>query len=75
MPPWHGFLRSFETLFVMTGYSLWAPWYPPILADSIHATPEWLYNSVLGLCILAHHVRFDRSDNVHLHSVKWRRLH
>jgi hypothetical protein len=40
----------FETILVMTGYSLWAPWYPLILADSIHATPEWLYNTMLGAC-------------------------
>jgi hypothetical protein len=41
---------SFENVFAMTGYSLWAPWYPLIVADSIHVTPEWLYNIVLGGC-------------------------
>jgi hypothetical protein len=43
---------QFDTLFSMTGYSLWAPWYPLIIVDSIHATPEWLYNTVLGVCII-----------------------
>jgi hypothetical protein len=43
---------SFDTLFIMTGYSLWAPWYPLIIVDCIHATPEWLYNLVLGVCII-----------------------
>jgi hypothetical protein len=42
----------FETLLIMTGYALWAPWYPLIVVDSIHATPKWLYNTVLGGCIL-----------------------
>ncbi|MGD8751255.1 MAG: YIP1 family protein [Anaerolineales bacterium] len=42
----------FDTLFSMTGYSLWAPWYPLIIVDSIHSTPEWLYNTVLGVCII-----------------------
>jgi hypothetical protein len=42
----------FETLFIMTGYSLWAPWYLLIIVDCIHATPEWLYNAVLGICIV-----------------------
>jgi hypothetical protein len=37
----------FKVLFVMTGYSLWAPWYLLIIVDSIHTTPEWLYNTVL----------------------------
>jgi hypothetical protein len=43
---------DFNTLFSMTGYSLWAPWYPLIIVDIIHATPEWLYNTVLGACII-----------------------
>lgn len=43
---------TFDTLFLMTGYSLWAPWYPLFIVDCIHATPEWLYNAVLGFCIL-----------------------
>lgn len=43
---------KFDTLFIMTGYSLWAPWYPFIIVDCIHPTPEWLYNTVLGICVL-----------------------
>jgi hypothetical protein len=43
---------SFDTTLVMTGYSLWAPWYPLIVVDSIHTTPEWLYNTVLTVCVL-----------------------
>jgi hypothetical protein len=43
---------GFDTLFIMTGYSLWAPWYPLIIVDCIHATPEWLYNAVLGVCMI-----------------------
>jgi hypothetical protein len=43
---------SFDVLFTMTGYSLWAPWYPLIVVDCIHSTPEWLYNTVLALCII-----------------------
>jgi len=43
---------SFHTLLTMTGYSLWAPWYPLIVVDCIHSTPEWLYNAVLVACIL-----------------------
>lgn len=42
----------FDTLFIMTGYSLWAPWYPLIIVDCIHSTPEWLYNTVLTACII-----------------------
>ena len=42
----------FDVLFIMTGYSLWAPWYPLIIVDCIHSTPEWLYNTVLGICII-----------------------
>jgi hypothetical protein len=42
----------FETILVMTGWSLWAPWYALIVVDSIHATPEWLYSIVLGSCAL-----------------------
>jgi len=42
----------FEVLLIMTGYSLWAPWYPLIVVDCIHSTPEWLYNTVLVLCIV-----------------------
>ena len=42
----------FEILFLMTGYSLWAPWYLLIVVDCIHSTPEWLYNSVLLVCII-----------------------
>jgi hypothetical protein len=42
----------FETVFTMTGYSLWAPWYPLIVVDCIHATPQWLYNIVLGVSML-----------------------
>jgi hypothetical protein len=36
----------------MTGYSFWAPWYPLIIADIIHSTPDWLYNLVLIFCML-----------------------
>jgi len=43
---------NFDTLFVMTGYALWAPWYPLIVVDCIHSTPEWLYNTVLGVCMI-----------------------
>ena len=42
----------FDVLLNMTGYSLWAPWYLLIIVDSIHSTPEWLYNTVLGICII-----------------------
>jgi len=42
---------KFDNIFRMTGYSLWAPWYLLIIVDSIHSTPEWLYNTVLVLCI------------------------
>ena len=42
----------FDTTLRMTGYSLWAPWYPLIIVDSIHATPEWLYYAVLTLCVV-----------------------
>ncbi len=42
----------FETLLTMTGYSLWAPWYPLIVVDCLHSTPEWLYNTVLAACIV-----------------------
>jgi len=31
---------KFEVLLIMTGYSLWAPWYPLIVLDCIHSTPE-----------------------------------
>ncbi len=43
---------SFEVLFSMTGYSLWAPWYLLIIADCIHSTPDWLYNLVLLTSII-----------------------
>jgi hypothetical protein len=42
----------FHTLLTITGYSLWAPWYPLIVVDSIRSIPEWLYNAVLFACIL-----------------------
>jgi hypothetical protein len=42
----------FDTTLTMTGYSLWAPWYPLAIVDSIHATPEWLYTTVLTLCMV-----------------------
>ena len=42
----------FEVLLLMTGYSLWAPWYLLIVVDCIHSTPEWLYNIVLLVCII-----------------------
>jgi hypothetical protein len=42
----------FDVLVRITGYSLWAPWYPLMIVDSIHSTPEWLYNLVLGICII-----------------------
>ena len=42
---------TFENIFRMTGYSLWAPWYLLIIVDSIHSTPQWLYNTVLAICI------------------------
>jgi len=41
----------FEVLLLMTGYSLWAPWYPLIVVDCVHSTPEWLYNTILVVCI------------------------
>ncbi len=44
--------RSFDVLLSMTGYSLWVPWYPLIIVDCIHVTPEWLYNLVLLFCII-----------------------
>ncbi len=43
---------KFNNLFIMTGYSLWAPWYLLIIVDCIHSTPEWLYNTVLIICII-----------------------
>lgn len=43
---------AFHRLLEMSGFSLWAPWYPLIIVDVIHATPEWLYNVVLALCML-----------------------
>jgi hypothetical protein len=43
---------TFDTLFKMTGYSLWAPWYPLFIVDCIHSTPEWLYNIVLITCMI-----------------------
>lgn len=43
---------SSAVLFYMTGYSTWVPWYPLIIVDCIHATPEWLYNLVLLFCII-----------------------
>jgi len=42
----------YDTTLKMTGYSFWAPWYPLIIVDAIHSTPEWLYNIVLILCVL-----------------------
>jgi hypothetical protein len=42
----------FEVLLLMTGYSLWAPWYLLIVVDCIPSTPEWLYNAVLLVCII-----------------------
>ncbi len=42
----------FDVLFQMTGFSLWAPWYPLIVVAWSHSTPEWLYNTVLGLCMI-----------------------
>ena len=42
----------FDVLFIMTGYSLWAPWYLLIVVDCIHSTPEWLYNTILIACII-----------------------
>lgn len=43
---------SFDRLFRMTGYSLWAPWYLLIIVDCIHSTPGWIYNTILVVCIL-----------------------
>lgn len=42
----------FDVTLRMTGYSLWAPWYPLAIVDSIHATPEWLYMTVLTVCVV-----------------------
>ena len=42
----------FNVLLLMTGYSFWAPWYLLVIVDCIHATPEWLYNTVLGTSIV-----------------------
>lgn len=44
--------RRYDTILNMTVYSLWALWYPLIIVDSIHRTPEWLYNTVLAICIV-----------------------
>lgn len=41
----------FETNLRMTGYSLWAPWYPLIVLDIIQTTPDWLYNAVVAACM------------------------
>jgi hypothetical protein len=43
---------KFDTMFTMTGYSLWAPLYLLIIVDCLHSTPEWLYNIVLGVCMI-----------------------
>jgi hypothetical protein len=42
---------SFDITLRMTGYSLWAPWYPLIIVDSIHSTPDWLYNTILAVSV------------------------
>lgn len=42
---------SFEGTLRMTGYSLWAPWYPLIIMDIVQSAPEWIYNIVLGSCM------------------------
>lgn len=42
----------FEVLLRMTGYSLWAPFFLLAIVDSIHATPEWLYTTVLSICAI-----------------------
>ena len=42
----------FDTILKMTGYSIWAPWYPLIIVDTIHATPDWLYKIILIFCVL-----------------------
>jgi hypothetical protein len=42
----------FDMTLKMTGYSFWAPWYPLIIADIVHSTPDWLYNLVLIFCML-----------------------
>lgn len=42
----------FETTLQMTGYSLWAPWYPLIIVDVLQTTPEWIYNIVLAACMI-----------------------
>lgn len=43
---------SFEGTLHMTGYSLWAPWYPLIIMDIIQTAPEWIYNTVLAACMV-----------------------
>jgi len=43
---------SFEVTLRMTGYSLWAPWYPLIVMDVIQTAPDWLYNTVVAACML-----------------------
>ena len=40
----------FESTLRMTGYAFWAPWYPLIVVDSIHSTPDWIYTAVLAIC-------------------------
>lgn len=42
----------FEITLSMTGYAFWAPWYPLIIVDSIHSTPDWLYTAVLTACFV-----------------------
>ena len=42
----------FEVLFSMTSYSLWVPWYLLMIIDCIHATPEWIYNTILFTSIV-----------------------
>ena len=43
---------SFDTSLKMTGYSFWAPLYLIIIVDSIHATPDWLYNAVIAVAMV-----------------------
>ena len=43
---------NFDTSLKMTGYSFWAPLYLVIIVDSIHATPEWLYNLVIIIAMI-----------------------
>lgn len=42
----------FDATLRITGYAFWAPWYPLIIVDSTHSTPDWLWNAILAGCFI-----------------------